>query len=90
MNAADQQLLSGALNHYISSSSGKVEQEGPRGTGSAPESPKLTPEGASVEARVPVVEVDFVHTAHLLPHQSKLVEASIDSSDGNTLSTTTT
>ena len=50
-----------------------------------PDPPELTLEEASSEAKVPAVRMNLVHTAHILPHQGKLVEVSVEPSVDNKL-----
>ena len=47
---------------------------------STPESPTLesAPPSHTTEAKVPAVRVNLVHSVHLLPHQSQVVEVSLN------------
>ena len=95
MDAADQLLLSEGVCRQLGvitfhskvekwRGHRKKETDSPPLTPSTQEPPmsELNQEEATPEAKVPSVRVNLVHSVHLLPHQSQVVEVSLDGQVG--------
>ena len=90
MDAADQLLLSEGVCRQLGvvtfhskvekwREHRKKESDSPLTSGTLePQMPEQSQDEATPEAKVPSVRVNLVHSVHLLPHQSQVVEVSLE------------